>query len=406
MKSESRGPSSPDPRRVHVLHVIGSFRPGGVETWLVNVLRHVDRSRFQLDFLVHDAAPCLLEPEALALGARIHRCPHVRRPARYARCLGRVLQECGPFDAVHSHVHAFSGLVLGVAAWHRVPLRIAHSHTTAARESLLRRPARWCYSTAMRRAIDRVATHGLACAEAPAQDLFGRDWRDDARWQVLRCGIDPALFETGERSGSARAALGLEDDALVVGHVGNFHAVKNHPFLLRVFEALLDIHPSAYLVCIGDGPLLAEVRSEACRAEIDGRVRLLGQRRDVPALMRLFDVFVLPSRLEGLPLALVEAQAARLPCVISDIVTLEADVPGSRVVRLSLDRSVGSWARTIVGLARTAHTGRPAGPSPVAGTVFDIATGARRLESLYSSACHPPHDARLLDPMAEGERPC
>jgi glycosyltransferase involved in cell wall biosynthesis len=372
---------------IRVLHVVGSLRPGGVETWLLHLLRRIDRSRFELDFLVHDATPCLLEPELVALGARIHRCPHVRRPARYAARFGRILREHGPFDAVHSHVHAFSGFVLGLAARHRVPLRIAHSHTTTERRAFLRAPWRSFYEAAMRRAIGSLATHGLACAEAPARDLFGPAWRADPRWQVLHCGIEPALYEVSARSALARASLGLGEKERVVGHVGNFHAVKNHPFLLHAFAALLELEPEAALVCVGEGPALGDVRAVLRRRGIADRVRLLGVRRDVPALMReVFDVFVLPSRLEGLPLALVEAQAAQLPCVVSDVVTREADVPGSTIVRLPLASGAGAWGRAILDLARRSGGAGRAARSPVAGTAFDIATGAERLAALYSGA--------------------
>jgi glycosyltransferase involved in cell wall biosynthesis len=138
---------------------------------------------------------------------------------------------------------------------------------------------------------------------------------------------------------------------------------------------------------VGDGPALAGVRAELRRSGLDERVLLLGARRDVPALMRdVFDVFVLPSRREGLPLALVEAQAAQLPCVVSDAVTREADVPGARIVRLPLASGPGPWARTILDLAHGSGVEARAARSPVAGTAFDIATGAERLAALYSGA--------------------
>ena len=380
--AETRAPSSAP--RIRVLHVLGSLRPGGVETWLVHVLRHLDRERFHFDFLLHDTGHGLLEADVAALGARIHRCPHVGNPPRYARCFRRVLARCGPYRAVHSHVHAFSGYVLALAASSGVPLRIAHSHTTAESPAFLRSPARWCYASAMRRAISRLATHGLACASAPAQDLFGPRWRDDPRWQVLRCGVDPADFESVRPFEADRASLGLDREALVVGHVGNFHAVKNHAFLIRVFRALLEIHPRSYLVCVGDGPLREAVEREARAMRLEDRVLLLGPRRDVPALMRgVFDVLALPSRSEGLPLALVEAQAARLPCVVSDAVTTEADVRGASVARLALDEPVETWAGTIVSAGLAGRAAPRAGRSPVAGTEFDVAIGARRLESLY-----------------------
>jgi len=381
-----QGTGRPAAARVHVLHVLGALNPGGIETWLLQVLRHVDRSRFQFDFLVQSAKPSNLDADVVALGGRIHTCPYTRRPTRYARRFRQILRHSGPYDAVHSHVHAFSGFVLALAALHRVPIRIAHSHTTAEGEPFRRSPARWLYAAAMRRAIRTTATHGFACAESAARVLFGPGWRDDPRWSVLRCGIDPTPFEKPGPAEPTRESLDLAADALVVGHVGNFRLVKNHEFLLRVFRELVRIHPDSYLLLVGDGPLRETVQREVQNTAVERRVRFLGHRRDVPAVMRhLFDVFVLPSRLEGLPLVLVEAQAAGLPCVISEVVTREADIPGATVERLPLGAPLEDWARAILSHGLLQQRSLRTGRSPVRGTAFDVSSGARQLELTYAA---------------------
>ncbi len=115
-------------RTIRVLHVFGALNRAGAETWLMNVLRHIDRERFQLDFVVHTTAPGAYDPEVRALGGRIFPCLGTRNPLRYGRNLKNILQTAGPFDVVHSHVHNYSGFVLRTARQAGVPIRIAHSH--------------------------------------------------------------------------------------------------------------------------------------------------------------------------------------------------------------------------------------------------------------------------------------
>ncbi len=114
---------------MRILHVLGKLDRGGVETWLVQVLRHVDRQKYQMDFLVHSASPGAYDEEVRALGSRIIPCLGHSNPAMYARNFRRVLREYGPYDVVHSHVHHYSGYVLMLRRSCAVyPCGIAHSH--------------------------------------------------------------------------------------------------------------------------------------------------------------------------------------------------------------------------------------------------------------------------------------
>ena len=113
---------------MRILHVLGKLDYGGVETWLVQVLRHIDRQKYQMDFLVHTTDPGMYDEEVRALGARIIPCLGPSNPLQYALNFRRVLGEYGPYDVVHSHVHHYSGYVLMLAAMVGVTVRIAHSH--------------------------------------------------------------------------------------------------------------------------------------------------------------------------------------------------------------------------------------------------------------------------------------
>lgn len=374
-------------RRIRILHALGSLDPGGVETWLLNVLRHIDRERFQFDFCTFGSQPGLHAPEAEKLGSRILRCPKGANPWEFRSRFRRILRE-GQYDVVHSHVHFFSGGILRWANAEGVPVRIAHSHTT--QDDSPNTLARRCYRWLMRSWIDRYATHGLAASQLAAAHLFGEDWRRDRRFQVVHCGIDLRPFEEPFAPEEVRAELGIPADATVVGHVGRFVPAKNHRFLLEIAREIATKRPDIHFLLVGDGPLRAEIEARAAAMGFNGNMHFAGTRSDVPRLMRGgMDVFVFPSLWEGLPVTLIEAQAAGLPCVVSDKVTDEASVLPWHSTWLSPSVKSAEWAASALD---TLSRGKPKEESaaPTIGrTDFSVDRSASFLSELYVGAVGP-----------------
>ncbi len=370
---------------VRILHVVGGMNRGGIETWLMHVLRRVDRARFAMDFVAHTSQRCAYDDELRGLGAAIYPCPHPGRPLRYARTFRRILRDHGPYDVVHSHVHDYSGYVLRLAKQGGVRGRIAHSHNDTspvrARAGILRRG----YYGLMSRWIDRYATAGLAASRQAAADLFGPAWETDRRWQVLHYGIDLDPFRHREDAVAVRAELGLPANTLVLGHVGRFMEQKNHAFLLRIAAEVARRVPETHLLLVGEGELRAATEAEAGRLGLAGRVTFAGVRSDVPRLMlQAMDVFVLPSLYEGLPLVLVETQAAGLMSFVSDVITPEAACVMPVVRRLSLAAPAAQWAEAIL----AARGGSPVIPREEALRIverssFNIRLSIERLEGVY-----------------------
>ncbi len=317
---------------IRILHVVRGMNPGGVETWLMHVLRHIDRRKFQFDFLTHTRDRCFYDQEIQHLGGRIIPCMHPSWPWCYAKNFSRALSLFGPYDVVHSHVHHFSGFVLTLAARANVPIRIAHSHndlsTVDRRAGIMRR----LYLTLSKRLIARHATVGLACSNLAAAALFDAAWQTDPRFKVLYCGIDLKPFQESVDREHVRKELGLPPEAFVCGHVGRFAEQKNHDFLVDIFSLVAKDLPKASLLLIGDGPLRTKIEEKVRRLGLDDRVIFAGVRADVPRLMLgAMDCFVFPSFHEGLPLVLLEAQAANLPCIISNTISDEVDCILSRL---------------------------------------------------------------------------
>jgi len=341
-------------RPVKVLQVIGSMDYGGVETWLMHVWRHIDRTKFQFDFCYTKPQPGAYAPEIEGLGGRMVACRlNQRNPFGFARRF-RALLRAGQYGVVHSHVHHFSGFVLRLARGEAVPVRIAHSHNTS--DGKASTPPRLLYRALMCHWIRRYATHGLAVSAEAAAALFGPNWQSDPRFRVLYCGIDLEPFRQEVSREAVRQELGIPKDAPVVGHVGRFAPQKNHAFLLEIAAEVIKRRPEVYFLLVGDGPLRPQMEAMARDLGIEKNVIFAGVRADVPRLMLgAMDAFLLPSLWEGLPVSLLEAQTAGLRCVCSDAVPPEAAVVPDVVRYVRLSAGAGEWAAVVL---RTLEYGR------------------------------------------------
>lgn len=346
------------PRRV--LHVVATLRRGGAETWLVQILHHIPRSAFQFDFLVHSPGRYDYSDEVEASGSRILVCCGHPNALTYSRNFMRLLKEHGPYDAVHSHNHHFGGLILFLAGRAGIPVRITHSHLG----SLLHdRRASWTrrtYFAVMKSLISRYATAGCAVSTSAADALFMEKWRDDKRWAITPLGIDLTPFTSPVDKAEVRRELGIPSVAFVVGHVGRFEDQKNHEFFVEVASRYARLVPQSHFLLVGDGPLRPAIEAKVAGFGLSSRFTFAGVRRDVPRVMKgAMDIFLFPSKYEGLGLVVVEAQAAGLRSLVSDAVPAEADVLSGYVTRKSLSIPAEAWARELRTLSSAGAPGMP-----------------------------------------------
>ncbi len=333
---------------VRILHVVGGMNRGGLETWLMHILRNIDRDRLQMDFLVHTTEPCAYDGEIRSLGSRIIPCLNPSKPWLYARNFKNILKEHGPYDVVHSHVHQFSGYVLRLAQQAGIPIRIAHSHIDAspleANSGIFRR----LYLNITKALIARHATVGLGCSEVATVDLFGNSWQQDSRWQLLYYGIDMTRFQESVNTQEIRQEFNIPREAFVIGHIGRFEKQKNHRFLLEIFAEIVKKEPLAYLLLIGEGSLRGSIEQQVRKMGLEKQVIFAGSRSDIPRLMLgAMDVFLLPSLSEGLPMVGIEAQSAGLPFILSDVITDELLKIQPLVQKISLSKSPQQWANAV-----------------------------------------------------------
>jgi glycosyltransferase involved in cell wall biosynthesis len=367
---------------IRVLQFVGCMDYGGVETWLMHVWRHIDRTKFQFDFCYTKPDPGAFAPEIEALGGRMVACPLEKsNPIDFARRFRSLLRE-GRYDIVHSHVHHFSGFVLRLAHRAGVPMRIAHSHSTSDGKGC--GPSRILYRALMKHWIGKYATHGLAASEAAAETLFGTARRSDARFRIMHCGIDLGPLRQEVSREEVRHELGIPLDARVVGHVGSFRPPKNHAFLLQIAAEVLKMRPDVRFLLVGDGPLRPQMEAMARDLGIEKNVIFAGARSDVPRLMLgAMDVFLFPSLWEGLGLAVVEAQAAGLRCLVSDAVPSDAVIVPGLITCLPLSRGVVPWVEVVLRHLDTPTRSPLTALQAVAESDFNIERSCKHLLDLY-----------------------
>jgi len=367
-----------------VLHVLGALGRGGVETWLRELVRR-GAGGWRFDFCLLDGGgQGAYEPELTAAGCRILRCP-LRPLYSFPYRLATLLRRTGR-PVVHSHVHLFSGVILEAARAAGAAVRIAHSHNT--HDGRGNGPLRRVYRRTMRTCLSRSMTLGLACSTPAADELAGGRSDLRRRTRVLYYGIRLEDFRTCRPDRAAiRREFGLPADAEVAGHVGRLTPQKNQLFLLDAAAKAMKRRPRLHLAIAGSGCLGPALARKVHELGISLRVHFLGGRADVPRLMcGLFDVFVLPSLHEGLPLAALEAQAAGLPVLLSGSVAQETVVAGELVRRIPLSAGTAAWAAALENSLDSGRCSIETCCRRLAGQGFDVAASLRSLTALYERA--------------------
>ena len=360
-----------------VLHARIDTVGGGIEVFVRNLLESIDRDDFDLSLLSF-SPDYAFRPEYDALGARVLVIPPRRRLVAHLLAFRRLLVR-ERFDVLHLHKNSAADLSLAlVARTVRGLSLVVHSHSARTR------PGRAPLHRLGRPLLGLLATARVACSPVAGEWLFGRSAMAAGRVAVVPNGVDLDRFRRRPDVGQAvRVELGL-GSRLVVGHVGSFTYPKNHAFLLDVFAATLRRVPDAVLLLVGDGPLRDEVTALVRAKGLEDHVVLAGVRTDVDRLYQDMDVFLLPSRFEGYPLAAVEACAVGLPCVVSDpVVATFAPSLRSRFTPLPLSDDVARWADAVA----LAGEAGPAGPAPA---VLDRRLTTAAVERLYRSLARTP----------------
>lgn len=334
-----------------VLIIAGALHLGGAERIAANICRFALRDEFEFHYLVFDGYENVYGPEIEAAGGKVISVPSPRDGyLQYCRTLSGLIRKYR-YSVVHSHTQFNSGLNLWIAKRKGVPIRIAHSHTTKTEctVSLIQK----AYEQAMRYMIRRTATHLLACGIEAGNWMFGAQ-TFQKKGSVLRNGIDVSAYLFSEENRRrSRQTYGISPDAFVIGHAGTLLPLKNQEFLIRLMPRIHEARPNARLLLLGAGEPEERSRLEAVARDcgVSDSVLFAGGVQNVHELLSAMDVFAFPSLREGTPLALLEAQANGLPCIVSDRIPKDAFLT-DLIVPMDLNDPTG-WATALLHAARS-----------------------------------------------------
>ena len=356
---------------VRVLQIVTYMGRGGLETMLMNYYRHINRDKVQFDFLVHRDFEADYDQEINRLGGKIY---HISRlnPCSpfYREKLKKFLKTHQEYKIVHVHQDCLSSVALQCAKECGIPVRIAHSHNSNQNKNI-----KFLIKKYYMKKIPLYATHLFACGEKAGDWMFSGE-----KYEIIHNAIDVKKYTySREKARVIREKMHLENN-VVIGHVGRFDLQKNHVFLLDIFTECIKAIPNAKLLLVGDGEERKDIEARARELGINNNVIFTGVRSDVEDLFQVMDIFVFPSLYEGLPVTMIEAQAAGLPCVISDEVPNECIVTSGLVTPMKLSESPHNWAEQIV---KSIKIQRKNHLEEIQNSGYDIATEVGKLEKFY-----------------------
>lgn len=372
-------------RGLRVLQVGMTRNLGGIETYLIEQFRHLDKNKIDYDFVnITGEYSICYEDEILASGSKIFKVVsrHKNPLLHYWQWFNILLQNKGVYDVIVLNTNSLEyvfPLVLGKIFG--IPVRVIHSHNSGFenKQGLARR----LLVGMNKKLLAWSANLRFACSQFAGQWMF-----KDNPYHVIYNAIDIHKYDADLKvREETRNALGLHTE-LTLLHVGRFSYQKNHSFLLDIFKEVHAIQPDSVLLLVGDtteeSEFLTEVKRKIKDYGLENSVRLLGRRDDVNKIMQAADVLVMPSFFEGLTVVGIEAQASDLPLLLSDTVTKELELlPSTQFI--SLEAGPTAWAEAIV---NSKQHNRQSRYEELKAAGYDIENETERVEKLLLDAYH------------------
>ena len=339
--------------KIKILQVIGSLHVGGAENVAVNIYRYIDREKFEFHYLVYTKPDDVgeYESEVISLGGKVLHLEYTGNNKNFRKKLKNIIMDNGPYKIVHSHLMFHNGVILKTAYECGIEKRISHAHSTkdAIYEKCIDKIIHALYRSFMRINIKKFGTDWLACGKEAGIYLYGRQ-KYNSDVVLIKNGIYLEKFEYNTIiRDNIRYKYGINSNAFVIGNAAHFIPLKNHEFIVDVFEAVNKKIPDSYLFLMGDGPLKSKIEEKVKKMNLDDKVIFTGVTNRVNEIMQAVDVFLLPSLYEGLPVSVVEAQATGLECIVSDKVTKEVNF-GDLVHFLPIDKGIELWVEQLLEL--------------------------------------------------------
>lgn len=330
---------------INIMHIMSGYG-GGISSFIANKAQALVGDNIQFSVMTFDVVPEEFKVLIEATGGKVYTLsnPKLKGFLQFFRQVHSILKQSGRETIVHSHVNGTIALPFYlVAKFSRISRFVIHAHTSAPLSD------NNGYSDKVKKTLNKLMSREkLSCGIEATKNIFGDQVAKNNSVMHIPNSIDYKRFEKlNQQHLSKEKLLGLSNSTFLIGHIGRFKSVKNHSFMLEIASSLVANQIDFKWVFAGDGLLFEEVKQKAKEKDLDKHLIFLGRRNDIPELLSIMDVFVLPSQYEGLPTVIIESQAARTPAIISDRITKECDLGLGLVHYMPID-SPKSWSNQIM----------------------------------------------------------
>lgn len=358
---------------IRVLIVNGKMICGGVESFIMNIYRHIDKTKIQFDFLVHYKDKQFYDDEIEKYGGKVYRLTFRddNNIFKYKKDLQKFFSTHKEYQIVWGQMDGLAKFYMKTAKKEGIKYTIMHSHITNSEKSI-----KGLLKKFLRKGLGKYTDLNLACSTEAGIYLYGRN-----KFSLCHNAIDTNKFRYNVKTRSIiRENLNITEDTLVVGNVGRFFPQKNHVFTVKIFEKLLEKNKNSLLLFCGDGDLLPNIKELAKKLNIEQNIRFLGNIDNVNEYYQAMDVFIMPSLYEGLPVSGIEAQTSGLPCIFSSNISRESAIIGNNCKFLSIKNPV-EWANEIIKLNK--NTNRQEAVQSIVENHYDIENLCEKLTNLF-----------------------
>lgn len=326
--------------KIRVLNIVPNMRAAGIETFIMNVYRNIDREKVQFDFIVHSREKKEYDDEIEALGGKIYRFSYKddKNIFKYVKDLNSFFKEHKEYKVIHGHMQSMMPLYLLIAKINKVPIRIAHSHNNSYEKSI-----KGIILHIFSRLTKKFSNVNFACSKDSGKYLF-----DKNEFEIIYNGIEKDKFtENSQVRTELREKLKIKDK-FVIGNIGRLEKQKNQMFLIEIFDRIVKKKNDSVLLIFGEGKLENKIREKVRKLNLEDKVIFMGIKKNINDYINVFDAFVLPSLYEGLGIVLIENQyMGKRVYTSKDVVAEETNI-SNFIEYISLDESAETWADIIL----------------------------------------------------------
>lgn len=361
---------------IRILQIVGTMDMGGIENFIMNVYRNIDRNKIQFDFLIHKETKAIFEDEIIEKGGRVYKISSIAKIGhfKYKKELEKFLKKHLEYKIIHSHYNEISGIILDVAKRNGIKYTIAHSHSANARYNSCLEKMYKRYSRSM---INKNADIALACSEIAGRWLFGTK----RNFEIIENGIEieKYLYNKNDRE-KVRKEFELKDE-FVIASIARFNKAKNHEFMVKIMERLENIDVKIKLYFFGEGEEEKKIKCLIKERNLKN-IEFKGVQKDIYRILNGMDLLLFPSLYEGLGIVAIESQANGLTVLCSENIPKEADLNFGLFKSIDLENNFEEWTNEIIKLKNNGSR-KEIKREQIVNSKYNIRNVVKKLEKIY-----------------------